>query len=91
VSPSRQSDGRRFSGKMLWFNDAKDSGLIATTTGERLYVAGTSFRDERPQGRCAGVPVSFYVTDRDETRNAEDVVFVNEAAPRRARRRSGYR
>jgi cold shock CspA family protein len=92
--PSRQDEGgRRLSGEMLWFNNAKDFGFIATATGERLYVAGSAFRDgRRPEGRCSGLVVTFRATDGEEARTAEDVVFVDEAAPRRARsRRSGHR
>jgi cold shock CspA family protein len=94
VPPPRQDeDGRRISGEMLWFNSSKDFGFIATSAGERLYVAGSAFRNgSRPEGRCAGLVVTFRAADGDETRRAEDVVFVSESAPRRARsRRSGHR
>jgi cold shock CspA family protein len=75
---------------MLWFNNVKDHGFIATERGERLYVHGTGFRDgARPQGRCAGRPVSFRVTGDGETANAEDVVLVEAPSPRRARMRRG--
>jgi len=78
---------------MLWFNNTKDFGFIATTAGERLHVTGNAFRNgSRPEGRCAGLAVTFRAIDGDEIRSAEDVVFVSEAAPRRARsRRSGHR
>ena len=92
--PSRQDEGgRRLSGEMIWFNNDKDFGFIATTTGERLYVAGSAFRDgTRPEGRCSGLAVTFRATDGDEAPTAEDVVFVSEAPSRRARsRRSGHR
>jgi cold shock CspA family protein len=47
---------------MLWFNNVKDHGYIATEAGQRLYVHGSGFRDgSRPQGRCAGRPVSLHV------------------------------
>jgi len=73
---------------MLWFNNVKDFGSIASANGERLHVAGDSFRDGvRPQGRCAGLPVSFRATGNGDTATAEDVVFVDAAAPRRARAR----
>jgi len=78
---------------MLWFNNTKDFGFIATTTGERLHVSGSAFRDGiRPEGRCSGLVVTFHAIDGDETRRAEDVAFVSEEPSRRARsRRSGHR
>ena len=86
-------NGRRISGEMLWFNNTKDFGFIATAAGERVYVAGDSFRKGGPpEGRCAGLQVTFRASDEGETRRAEDVAFVDEAAPRRARsHRSGHR
>jgi hypothetical protein len=75
-------------GTMLWFNEIKDFGFIRTDDGERLYVPGTGFAGgTRPQGRCARALVSFEVTETDG-RRAEEVVFVPDANPRRARRRS---
>lgn len=95
VAPSRRDvDGtRRISGEMLWFNNAKDFGFIATATGERIYVSGSGFRSgSGPEGRCGGLRVTFRATDGGEATRAEDVVFVSDAAPRRARRRrSGHR
>ena len=93
VPPWREDEGgRRLTGEMVWFNNAKDFGFIATATGERLHVAGSAFRDGRPEGRCSGLVVTFRATDAEEARTAEDVVFVDDAAPRRARsRRSGHR
>jgi cold shock CspA family protein len=74
-------------GTMLWFNDLKNLGVITTEDGERVPVHGTGFAEgERPKGRCAGAPVTFRITEQDE-RTAEDVSFVPEAAPRRARMR----
>ena len=73
---------------MLWFNNVKDFGFIATDAGERLYVHGSGFRDgDRPQGRCAGRVVSFSVLGDAETARAEGVEFVEVPAPRRARMR----
>lgn len=72
---------------MIWFNEAKDYGFIATEDGERLYVHGTGFADGvRPKGRCAGLPVTFRVTEENGARRAEDSVLIVEVAPRRARR-----
>ncbi len=77
-------------GTMLWFNATKDLGCITTEEGERLAVQGIGFADgERPKGRCAGAIVSFRVVDAGEERRAEDVSFVPEVAPRRARMRHG--
>ncbi len=83
----------RVGGEMLWFNNVKDFGFIATEAGERLYVHGSGFRDGvGPEGRCAGRPVSFRVMGDGETARAEDVVLVEAPSPRRARmRRSGGR
>jgi hypothetical protein len=79
-------------GQMLWFNEARDEGFIRTDEGERLAVAGTGFAgEERPVGRCARKIVSFEVDESNDTRQAQNVVFVPEVAPRRARRRSAGR
>ena len=73
---------------MLWFNNAKGFGFIATETGERLYVHGSGFREGcGPEGRCAGRPVSFRVLGEGEAARAEDVVLVEMPSPRRARMR----
>lgn len=86
-SPKRAESGR-LEGEMIWFNNEKDSGFIATGTGERLSVDGSAFSGgKRPQGRCGGRVVSFRVTGEGEAAKAEDVAFVEDAAPRRARRR----
>jgi cold shock CspA family protein len=78
------------SGKMLWFNEAKDYGFISTEEGERLYVHGTGFAGGiRPKGRCAGLDVSFCVTQEGGVRKAEESFLVPEVAPRRARRHHG--
>jgi hypothetical protein len=75
-------------GTILWFNDVKDLGVITAEDGERLSMLGTGFAaGERPQGRCAGSPVTFQIAQLGEERRAEDVRFVAEIAPRRARMR----
>ena len=77
-------------GTMLWFNDLKDLGEITAEDGERLSILGTGFAaGERPQGRCAGSAVTFQVAQQGDERRAEDVRFVPEIAPRRARMRHG--
>jgi hypothetical protein len=73
---------------MLWFNEIKDLGFIQTEEGERLSVLGTGFAEgKRPEGRCADALVSFDVAVTDTGREAQNVVFVPDVAPRRARLR----
>ncbi|MDQ3822607.1 MAG: hypothetical protein M3321_05145 [Actinomycetota bacterium] len=75
-------------GTMLWFNQAKDLGELASEAEERLPVEGRDFAaGERPVQRCAGAAVTFRVTEDDEGAKATDVSFVPEVAPRRARMR----
>ena len=75
-------------GTMIWFNEVKDLGFIQTEDGERLSVLGTGFAEgKRPVGRCADAVVSFDLTVTDTGREAQNVVFVTEDAPRRARLR----
>jgi hypothetical protein len=75
-------------GKMLWFNEVKDLGFILTDEGERLSVLGDGFAGGiRPQGRCAHLAVSFEIAETNGDRQAQDVVLVDEASPRRARMR----
>jgi cold shock CspA family protein len=80
-------------GRMLWFNTRRDVGFIVTDEDERLSVCGPSFVDgKRPQGRCAQAAVTFEIGVTRGKRQAEDVVLVEEKAPRRARlRRSALR
>ena len=79
-------------GKMLWFAEAKDYGFISTEDAERLYVHGTGFAGGvRPKGRCAALPVTFVVTIDEGVRKAEEVVFVEDISPRRARLRHAAR
>jgi cold shock CspA family protein len=73
---------------MLWFNEEKDHGYIATDEGERLYVHGSGFEGGvRLQGPCAGIVVEFTIEDEGDERRAQQVRVVSDAAPRRARRR----
>jgi len=79
-------------GQMLWFNEARDQGFIMTDEGERLAVPGPGFAgEERPVGRCARKIVSFEVDDSNDTRQAQNVIFVPDVPVRRARRRSAGR
>jgi cold shock CspA family protein len=81
-------------GTMLWFNEVKDHGFIATDEGERLYVDGDGFAaGEKPVGRCAGKPVSFEVEEGEGEgeRRAVGARLVTMIDPPRARRRHGNR
>ncbi len=80
-------------GKMLWFNETKNFGFIATDEGERLYVHRSGFLPgQAPVGRCAGLVVTFGVTGGEDERSAADVSVVTERLGGRARpRRSGTR
>jgi len=76
--------GRRLSGKMLWFNDAKDLGALRTAEGERIEVQGDAFAPgEKPEGRCAGMLIEFDSHDGAVT----GIAFPPDVAPRRARLR----
>ncbi len=69
---------------MVWFNAAKDVGVLRMALGERVDVPGSAFLPgEKPVGRCSGRAVEF---ERSEGAVAR-VAFVPEPNPRRARRR----
>jgi cold shock CspA family protein len=72
---------------MLWFNNEKGHGFIATDDGERLYVAADGFTEAPPEGPCAGLLVTFRIIEGPDGRQAEATILVEEVAPRRARRR----
>jgi hypothetical protein len=77
-------------GTMVWFNEDRGVGVIDAATGTRLRVSRDDFVMGPPEGRCGGVPVTFEVGA--DGQRAERVVLVEEAIPRRARRRSaGHR
>ena len=79
-------------GTMLWFHEERGAGFLETEDGERLPVDIDGFVGAAPVGRCAGLPVTFTVGERDGTRIAIDVSLTESDAPRRARRRgSGMR
>jgi len=84
---AQRAEGGRISGEMLWFNQDKGHGFIETAAGERLRVEGAAFSKGPPEGRCAGMAVTFYVAGEGEAARALDVVFPDDAAPRRARMR----
>lgn len=71
-------------GTMVWFNAAKDVGVLRMALGERVDVPGSAFLPgEKPVGRCSGRAVEFERSEGAVTR----VAFVPEPSPRRARRR----
>jgi hypothetical protein len=71
-------------GTMLWFNNAKDLGMLRTDGGERIEVPGMAFSSgEKPSGRCAGKAVAFESSDGV----VRAVAFLQESNPRRARLR----
>jgi cold shock CspA family protein len=75
-------------GTMVWFNEEKGHGYIATETGERLYVSEAGFAEGKaPKGRCAGLPVEFEVDSNGEGRQAVHSVLIDDEPPARARRR----
>jgi cold shock CspA family protein len=76
-------------GKMLWFNEAKNRGVIATEA-ERLPVDGGAFEDEPPQGNCSGLIVEFDLEAGEEGPRAARVRVVPEPDARRARRRRSH-
>jgi hypothetical protein len=79
-------------GKMLWFNETRDVGCILTDDNDRVPVLGSAFAGGvKPKGRCARAQVVFEVRERAGEKRAENVAFVQEVSPRRARRHSSRR
>jgi cold shock CspA family protein len=74
-------------GKMLWFNEDKNQGVIATEQAERLPVHGSAFDGEPPQGPCSGLLVEFELEANEGEPRAARVRLVPEVVGRRARRR----
>ena len=68
-------EGGRIGGDMLWFNNEKGHGFIETAAGivcaSRDPVSGMV----HPEGRCAGMPVTFHVAGEGEAARALDVTF----------------
>jgi cold shock CspA family protein len=73
-------------GTMIYFNEEKHVGFIRTDEGDRVQVVRNDFLEEAPVGRCAGRVVEFRLTEGGEP-IAVEVALVEDAAPRRARRR----
>jgi cold shock CspA family protein len=72
---AQRAEGGRISGDMLWFNNEKGHGFIETATGDRLRVEASDFRNGPPEGRCAGLGVTFRVDGEGDSARAEDVAF----------------
>jgi cold shock CspA family protein len=80
-------DRRPSRGKMLWFNEEKGHGFIATDDGERLYVDVQGFAESPPVGSCAGLDVEFLLANGPQGNHAEATRIVTTVSPRRARLR----
>ncbi len=77
-------------GTLLWFNEEKGRGLIASADGEKIAVEGAAFPDGKAvAGRCKGLEVTFEVAPGELPCSAMEVTLVPHVAPRRARRRHG--
>jgi hypothetical protein len=91
--PNRRQEIAGVNGTMIWFHEERGEGFLRAEDGERLPVDVDGFVGRAaPVGRCAGLPVTFTVAERDGVRDAVDVSLVENDIPRRARRRaSGMR
>lgn len=77
-------------GKMLWFNQEKNHGVITTAEAERLPVNGGAFEGEPPQGPCSGLVVEYDLEAGDDGPRAGRARLVPEPVGRRARRRRSH-
>ena len=68
--------GKNPRGKMLWFNEDKGHGYIETEEGERLYVEGTGFVADPPEGPVAGLVVRDDAVADDPEAGAGDKLAV---------------
>ena len=76
-------------GELLWFNEARQDGVIRTESGEDVVVLGRAFPGgSGPVGRCGGTPVRFEVSRDGEEPQALSVTYLTLDPPRRARSRS---
>jgi hypothetical protein len=91
--PNQRQESAGVNGTMIWFHEERGEGFLRADDGERLPVDIDGFVGRAaPVGRCAGLPVTFAVAERDGVRVAVDVSLVENEIPRRARRRaSGMR
>src|SRR5258705_4844434 len=82
---AQRVEGGRIGGDMLWFNNEKGHGFIETATGDRLRVEGSGFRNGPPEGRCAGMAVTFPGNRGGEAGRGPPVTTSDDAAPLTAR------
>ena len=84
-----RNEGSPRRGKMLWFNEEKNRGVIVADDGEQISVLRSGFVGTAPEGTVGGIAVEFRIADDTEGRRAEAVRILPEVSPRRARRRRG--
>ena len=85
----RRDEGSPRRGKMLWFNEEKNRGVIVADDGEQISVLRSGFVGTAPEGTVGGIAVEFQIADDADGRRAEAVRILPEVSPRRARRRRG--
>jgi cold shock CspA family protein len=85
----REQHAQPLRGKMLWFNEEKNRGVISMDA-ERLPVDGGAFEVAPPQGSCSGLIVEFHLETGEEGPRAARVRLIEDAVPRRARRRHSH-
>ena len=75
-------------GELLWFNEERQDGVIVVDDGSKVVVLGGGFAPgHAPEGRCAGLPVSFDLVEDSGEPRAVSVEVLEAPAARRARRR----
>jgi cold shock CspA family protein len=75
-------------GELLWFNEERQDGVILLDDGSKVVVLGSGFAPgHAPEGRCAGLPVSFELVEESGEARAVSVVVLEVPPSRRARMR----
>lgn len=85
----RRGEAPPMRGKMLWFNEEKNRGVIVADDGEQISVLRSGFVGTAPEGTVGGISVEFRIADDADGRRAESVRILPDISPRRARRRRG--